>query len=73
MMLRAEIRVGFGADSLEEAAEHQRRLDGFVASLREVYPDAELTIRGARARPKVPGRPPPRIPNPTGALHRYFD
>lgn len=73
MLLRAEIRVGFGADTLDEAAEHQRRLDAFVASLREVYPDAELTIRGARARPRSPGRPPRRIPNPTGSLHSYVD
>ena len=73
MLLRAEIRVGFGVDSLDEAAEHQRRLEAFVASLSDLYPDAELTIRGARARPKSPGRPPRRVPNPTGSLHRYVD
>jgi len=54
LKLRTEISIEIEADDFIDAAEHQRKLQLFMNSLRSDYPEAEMVIRerrGPRLKP----------------------
>jgi len=55
MRLRAHITIDIDAADYLEAAEHQRKIETCLSSVKTDYPEAEVTVRERRgARPPKP-------------------
>jgi hypothetical protein len=55
MMLSGQISIELTVNDYVAAAEHQKRIEGLLAMIRDIYPDAALTLRERRqARPVMP-------------------
>jgi hypothetical protein len=68
MKLCGQISVELTVDDFVEAADHQRRLEALLATIRASYPDATLAMRERRERRALPqASPPPR----SALLRRY--
>jgi hypothetical protein len=50
MMLSGRISVELTVEDFIAAADHQKRLEGLLAHIRDVYPDAILEMRERRER-----------------------
>ncbi|THD62432.1 hypothetical protein [Phenylobacterium sp.] len=53
MMLSGQISIELTVDDYVAAADHQKRIEGLLARIRDTYPNATLTLR-ERRRPKPP-------------------
>lgn len=71
LKLRAFFALDIVTDSYAAAGEHEKRLLGFHAALKEAYPEATITIREFRERQRKPGSGTARPPDLTGALVPY--
>ena len=74
MKLRAQFTIDVDADDFLAAADHQRRFQDLLKSLKQHYRQAELDFRERRTRPPVSlrGAAAP-VRRPTGRLHAYED
>jgi hypothetical protein len=72
LRLRAQITIEIDAADFVAAADHQRRVEGFIDGIREVYADTSLVLKERRvlAGPREP-RPEPSHRRPTGKLNSY--
>jgi hypothetical protein len=72
LRLRAQITIDIEADDFVAAADHQKRVEGFIDGIREVYADTNLVLKERRilAGPREP-RPEPVQRRSTGKLHSY--
>jgi hypothetical protein len=68
MKLCGQISVELTVDDFVAAADHQRRLEGLLALIRDTYPDATLAMRERRERKMTPL---PAAPRPAGVLPPY--
>lgn len=71
--LRAQITIDVRAEDFVGAAEHQRRLEELMTSIRGLYSEANLVFRERRPRP---ARTLPRqraVRHYTGAVAEYGD
>ena len=59
MKLCGQISVELTVDDFVEAADHQRRLEALLATIRGSYPDATLAMRERRERRALALAPPP--------------
>jgi hypothetical protein len=50
--LRAQITIDLLADDFVCAADHQRRIEGLMGAIKNVYGEAALEIRERRPRPE---------------------
>ena len=73
IVLRAQITIDVSADDFVGAAEHQRRLEDLMTTVRGLYHEADLSFRERRPRPArtLPGRQ--QIRHYTGAAADYKD
>ena len=53
MKLSGQISIELTVDDFVAAADHQRRLEGLLALIRDSYPDATLAMRERRARKEM--------------------
>jgi hypothetical protein len=53
MKLSGQISIELTVDDYVAAADHQKRIEGLLAVIRDIYPEATLTLR-ERRRPKPP-------------------
>jgi hypothetical protein len=60
MRLAGQISVSLDVETFVEAGNHQKVLEEFLGALQERYPDAALTIKQRRERPKLMLAPDPR-------------
>lgn len=51
IVLRAQITIDLNADDFVGAADHQRRIEELLQSVRRVYEEARLEFRERRPRP----------------------
>lgn len=51
IVLRAQITIDLNADDFVGAADHQRRIEELMQSVRRVYREAQLEFRERRPRP----------------------
>jgi hypothetical protein len=70
MRLAGQISVSLDVETFVEAGDHQRVLEEFLGTLQERYPDAALTIKQRRQRPKLTLAPDPRS---AVSIERYRD
>jgi hypothetical protein len=72
LRLRAQITIDIEATDFVAAADHQRRVEGFIDGIREVYADTSLVLKERRvlAGPREP-RPEPGQRRATGRLNSY--
>ena len=72
LRLRAQITIDIEAADFVSAADHQRRVEGFIDGIRQTYADTNLVLKERRvlAGPREP-RPEPVQRRPTGKLNRY--
>jgi hypothetical protein len=72
LRLRAQITIDIEADDFVAAADHQKRVEGFIDGIREVYADTSLVLKERRilSGPREP-RPEPAQRHSTGKLHSY--
>lgn len=69
MKLCGQISIELTVDDFVEAADHQKRLEDLLKTIRDSYPDATLAMRERRQRKALAlRRAPPRAP---AALARY--
>jgi hypothetical protein len=69
--LRATISIEVDAVDYLEAAEHQRRLESHLSSVKSDYPEAWIAVT-ERRRPQAASRTRPRdLTVRTGKLHAY--
>jgi hypothetical protein len=55
MMLSGQISIELTVDDYVAAADHQKRIEGLLALIRDIYPNATLTLRERRhPRPPLP-------------------
>ena len=54
MKLCGQISVDLTVDDFVAAADHQRRLEGLLALIRDTYPEATLNMRERRERKVAP-------------------
>jgi len=66
IVLRAQITIDVRADDFIGAAEHQRRLEELLSTIRDQYSQADLVFRERRPRP-AKTLPPKRV------LREYAD
>jgi len=73
IVLRAQITIDVSADDFVSAADHQRRIETLMNSVRQSYDQAELEFRERRPRAlrSLPRRGP--VPRYTGAVSDYAD
>ena len=74
MRLRALITIDIDADDYVEAADHQRRLQTLIESIKADYPQAALQLRERRARRgrrTEGGDTVTQLKHYTGRLNRY--
>ncbi|HEX3365854.1 hypothetical protein [Phenylobacterium sp.] len=58
MKLSGQISIELTVDDFVAAADHQRRIEGLLAVIRDIYPEATLTLRERRqAKPPLPRVP----------------
>jgi hypothetical protein len=69
--LRVTISVDVEATDFLEAAEHQKRLQTYLSSLRDEYPEAALSVRDRRAPRVERSRPPRAMHARSGKLNVY--
>jgi hypothetical protein len=69
--LRVTISVDVEATDFLEAAEHQKRLQTYLSSLRNEYPEASLAVRDRRAPRAERARPPRAMHARSGKLNVY--
>jgi hypothetical protein len=69
MKLCGQISVELTVDDFVAAADHQRRMEGLLALIRDTYPDATLAMRERRER-KVTALM-AAAPRPAGAFVSY--
>jgi hypothetical protein len=74
LKLRAQITIDIEAEDFVSAADHQRRVEAFIETIRQVYDDTSLVLKERRvlAGPREP-RPEPVQRRPTGKLNSYAD
>lgn len=48
MMLSGQISIELTVDDFVAAADHQKRIEGLLALIRDIYPNATLTLRERR-------------------------
>jgi hypothetical protein len=60
MKLCGQISIELTVDDFVEAADHQRRLEALLATIRTSYPDAALAVRERRGRKALSLVPQPR-------------
>jgi hypothetical protein len=53
MKLSGQISIELTVDDFVAAADHQRRLEGLLALIRDSYPDATLAMRERRERKEM--------------------
>jgi hypothetical protein len=68
MKLCGQISIELTVDDFVEAADHQKRLEGLLATIRASYPDATLAMRERRERKALALA---RAPLGDAALARY--
>ena len=75
MRLRALITIDIDADDYVDAADHQRRLQTLIESIKADYPQAALQLRERRARrgrrDEGAGDTVTQLKHYTGRLNRY--
>jgi hypothetical protein len=72
MKLRAQITIDLDAADYVDAADHQRRFQNLLQTVKQQYPQAECLFRERRVRPAVrQSSPPPKVRRQTGRLHQY--
>ena len=59
MKLSGQISVELTVDDFIAAADHQKRLEGLLAMIRDFYPDATLSMRERRERKSLALAPAP--------------
>jgi hypothetical protein len=69
MKLCGQISIELTVDDFVEAADHQRRLESLLATIRSSYPEATLAMRERRERKALALEPPP--PGAPSAPRRY--
>ncbi len=74
LRLRAQITIDIDAADFVSAAEHQRRVEGFMDQIRQAYERTDLVLKERRVLgdPSTP-RPEPRQRKPTGKLNNYLE
>jgi hypothetical protein len=70
MKLCGQISIELTVDDFVAAADHQRRLEALLATIRASYPEATLAMRERRERKALALSPPPRG-GPAPLHHRY--
>jgi hypothetical protein len=60
MKLCGQISIELTVDDFVEAADHQRRLEALLTTIRGSYPEATLAMRERRERKALSLTPPPR-------------
>lgn len=65
MKLSGQISIELTADDYVAAADHQKRIEGLLAMIRDIYPEATLTLRERR-------QPKPPLPRGAAARPRGF-
>ena len=70
MKLCGQISIELTVDDFVEAADHQRRLEQLLATIRASYPEATLAMRERRERKALALEPAPREA-PASPLRRY--
>lgn len=70
MKLCGQISIELTVDDFVEAADHQRRLEQLLATIRASYPEATLAMRERRERKALTLSPAPAGATPA-ALRRY--
>jgi hypothetical protein len=71
MILRAELAIEVEASDYVSAADHQRRLEGFVEALKAEYERVDFTLRERRPPTGRGARPKPKLTFRTGNLNNY--
>ena len=75
LRLRAEITIDLDAADFLEAAEHQRRIEELIESVRQEYSQATFAFRPRRGprnkKGATPTARPAEIKHYTGRLHAY--
>ncbi|HYC66069.1 hypothetical protein [Brevundimonas sp.] len=73
IVLRAQITIDVSAEDFVSAADHQKRIETLMSSVRETYGQAELEFRERRPRTMrtLPRRE--AVPRYTGAVAEYAD
>lgn len=75
LRLRAEITIDLDAADFLEAAEHQRRIEELIESVRREYSQASFAFRPRRGprnkKAESPAQRPAEIKHYTGRLHAY--
>ena len=69
MKLSGQISIELTVDDFVAAADHQRRLEGLLALIRDTYPDATLAMRERRERKEMAL---PRAASRMGAQHILY-
>lgn len=59
MKLTGQISVELTVEDFVAAADHQKRLEGLLATIRDIYPDATLAMRERRERKALALAPAP--------------
>ncbi len=73
MRLTAEIFLEIHVNDFVAAADHQKRLEGILDSIRAIYPEAHLELRERRRRRPTITRRAARATPATGAVSGYVD
>ena len=73
IVLRAQITIDVSAEDFVSAADHQKRIETLMTSVKQSYGQAELEFRERRPRTMrtLPRRGP--VPRYTGAVAEYVD
>ncbi len=69
--LRVTIVIDLDAQDYLEAAEHQKRLETYVSSVRETYPGAAISAKERRGPRPVSTAMPRALRVTSGKLHAY--
>ncbi len=69
--LRVTITIDVDAADYLEAAEHQKRLESYLSSVRTEYPAAEISAKERRGPRPVSRHEPRRLRVNSGKLHAY--
>jgi len=69
--LRVTITIDIDAEDYLEAAEHQKKLEVYLASVRDEYPSAGISVRERRGPRAEEPRPPRLVRVHSGKLNAY--
>lgn len=67
MMLCGQISIELTVDDFVEAADHQKRIEGLMATIHSLYPEATFTLRERRQRKALELDRAPVAPAASGA------